>query len=505
MKRKYIIIALISTLTGLSSCRKNFETVNINPILPTTLDPVYLFTNAEFGSALSTYYYQPQLVQQIVTPFTGILEGGNHNVVMDANSSIIFNLYRGPVGQLVSALDQLTKTPARTNLYNMVRILKAYEFMTLVDTYGDVPYKEAGLGYISGISLPKYDHQQDIYDDILNELATATAALDASKPTEISDLFYKGNIPQWKRLGNSLLLRAAMRYTKIDLTKAQKYVTIAVTGGLMQSNADNCYLVFNSTFNNPTGSWLQSTERGNIYMGAPFVDYLKSTADPRLKVISVKYANPANALASVGTEDTTPANQIGMPFGYNESTIATAPGYPGKTGAAFNYSQVNRRTLGKIDEPEFFVTYAQTSLLLAEAVQRNLATGDVATLYANGVKAHMDQMAQADVSATIPAAAQTTYLTTNPFNPATALQQINTQYWIASFLNGPEAWANFRRSGFPTLTPNAYPFADPSVAGGFVHRLPYPLREQSVNSANYAAAVAHNGPDNLATHVFWDK
>ncbi|MDB5010894.1 MAG: hypothetical protein JWQ06_1683, partial [Mucilaginibacter sp.] len=151
-------------------------------------------------------------------------------------------------------------------------------------------------------------------------------------------------------------------------------------------------------------------------------------------------------------------------------------------------------------------TYAQTSLLLAEAVQRGFATGTVATLYAAGVKAHMDQMAQVDVTAIIPSAAQAAYLALNPFDPTKALQQINTQYWIASFLNGNEAWANYRRSGFPVLAVNPYPFADPSVAGGYVHRLPYPLREQSVNSVNYSAAVSHNGgPDNLATRIFWDK
>jgi len=42
------------------------------------------------------------------------------------------------------------------------------------------------------------------------------------------------------------------------------------------------------------------------------------------------------------------------------------------------------------------------------------------------------------------------------YTPADALKLINTQYWIASFLNGPEAFANFRRSGFPNLTPNPY-------------------------------------------------
>jgi hypothetical protein len=134
--------------------------------------------------------------------------------------------------------------------------------------------------------------------------------------------------------------------------------------------------------NHPNANTFQGTERGNYYLGEPFVNYLKATNDPRLPFIAVKYKIPANPLATAGAEETNPGNQICMPFGYNESTISTAPGFPGKTGAAFNYSQINRRTLGKIDAPEFFITAAQTQLLLAEAAFRGFITGDPAVFYA---------------------------------------------------------------------------------------------------------------------------
>lgn len=513
MKRSYTIL-LFLFLVGFTSCKKDFVNVNTNPVLATNLDPSYLFFNAEFNSAIPAYNYQPEIVQQLNTASTGVLEGGNHNLFFDPNASIAFNyLFKGPSGGsvggpvalLVSVINQLSMFPARSNLYNMARILKAYDYMVLVDTYGDVPYSQAGKGFLSGIDLPAYDQQQVIYDDLLNELSVATSALDATKPTENADILYKGNIVQWKKLGYSLLLRAAMRFTKVDLVKAGKFVNIALTGGIMQSNTDNAYIQFNSTFNNPTGSWFQGTERANVYLAEPFVTYLKSTADPRLKVISVKYGFPANPLATVGTEDTVAADQLGMPIGYNEASISKAPGFPGNSGAGYKYSQVNRRTLGRVDIPEFFVTYAQTTLLLAEAVSRGMTAGNMALLYNAAVMAHMDQLQVYDPSATVSKSAELNYLALHPFDPANALQQINTQYWIASFLNGSEAWANFRRSGYPVLLPNTYPFADPAVKGDFIHRLPYPLREQSVNALNYTAALSHNGPDNLATHVFWDK
>ncbi|MEP7278483.1 MAG: SusD/RagB family nutrient-binding outer membrane lipoprotein [Bacteroidota bacterium] len=509
MKRTYISLTLLGFLLGITGCDKNFEQINTNPVQATTLDPIYLFSNAQFSSAQNTLSYQCAIVQQIITPFTGVLEGGNHNIVYDPNTNANFNsLYTatsGPVVLLTDVINQTKANAARSNLYNMARIMKAYVFSVLVDTYGDVPYTEAGQGFLKSISLPKYDDQKVIYADLLNELDQATKALDASKPIETGDLFYKGNIAQWKRLGASLLLRLGMRYTKADAVIAQKYVGIAASDGLMQSNADNALIAFNSTFNHPAANTYQGTEKANYYLGEPFVNYLNSTNDPRLAVIAVKYQFPANSLGSTGTEDVTPADQQGMPFGYTESTISTAPGFPGKSGSAWLYSQLNRRTVAKIDIPEFFITYSQTSLLLAEAVQRGWATGDVAALYNAGVRAHMDQMKQYDISATIPVPAEDTYLLANPFNAATALQQINTQYWISSFQNGSEAWANFRRSGFPALTPNPYPSADPAVKGGFIHRLVYPVREQSVNTVSYNAAVARMGADNLATRIFWDK
>lgn len=511
MKRIYYCLGLIGAIALSTGCDKGFVQVNTNPTLPTSVDPVYLFANAEYNAGQSTLFYQDQIVQQMITPFTGVLEGGNHNVVYDPNSNVLFNnFYTAPGGAVVlltTVIQQTKGAPLRSNLYNMARILKAYIFSVLVDTYGDVPYSQAGQAYLSGVNLPKYDDQKAIYTDILNELDQASAALDASKSIETNDLFYKGVIAQWKKLGYSLLLRVAMRYTKADVTVAQKYVTIAFNGGVMTGNADNALVPYDgNAYANVNFNSFQGTEKANYYLGEPFVSYLKGTNDPRLSKIAVKYDNPGAALGSgTGNEDTLSADQQGMPYGYSEATIATAPGYPGKVGNAWKYSQVNRRTVAKAGSSQFLVTHAQTQLLLAEAASRGWVSGNAETYYNAGVHAHMDQMTQFDVTAAIPTGLQNDYLTAHPYDAGHALEQINTQYWIASFLNGAEAWANFRRSGFPALTANPYPSADPAVKGAFIHRLVYPVREQAINPVNYNEAVSRMGADNLATHVFWDK
>ncbi|KKK68794.1 hypothetical protein LCGC14_2940490, partial [marine sediment metagenome] len=134
---------------------------------------------------------------------------------------------------------------------------------------------------------------------------------------------------------------------------------------------------------------------------------------------------------------------------------------------------------------------------------RGWISGNPTVYYNTGVRAHMELMVQYDTASEIPAADIDTYLAENPLNPANALEQIGEQYWVACFLNGPEAFANFRRTGFPVLTPNSYPSQD--ISGDFINRLTYPNSEVATNSSNLSEAVSRMGADNLDTKVWWDE
>jgi hypothetical protein len=191
-----------------------------------------------------------------------------------------------------------------------------------------------------------------------------------------------------------------------------------------------------------------------------------------------------------------------MPLGYDNNTIQPIADAAG-LASFYEYSQVDRTRMAKLTAPDFLVTSAQNHLLLAEAAHRNWITADVEQLYNTGVTHHMLQMAIIDANSAIEVDDISTYLAAHPFEPANALEQINTQYWVASFLNGPEAFANFRRSGFPALAPNPFPGSE--VPGAFIRRLTYPNSEISVNTDNVNAAIARMGADNIATRVWWDK
>jgi Starch-binding associating with outer membrane len=504
---KNIHLGICFLLVSLASCDKGFDDLNVNTTAATSINPVFTLNNATINSSLTTgsIFYEIGIVQQMVTPNSGVLTGANFN--QDNRDNTVQNwqkYYRNVIRNTQDVINQTQKATTRSNLYNMARILQANAFIVLTDSYGDVPYVDAAKGYTEQIFLPKYDTQQSIYTGVIKELTEASAALDATKTIESADVLYGGNVALWKKFANSLLLRAGMRLSKVDAATAQSVVTKAVAAGVMELNTENAAIRHDANYVNGIGNLLNSTEAANVYLAAPFADYLKATKDPRLKSIAVRYVGAKSGSEQTAAKANTDTTlQVGMPFGFDNSTISTQV-TKNALASFYDFSQVDRTRMTKNTTPTFMVTAAQTQLLLAEAAQRGWVTGTTAEAFYNkGVRLHMEQLALYDAGAAVPAASIDAYLVANPYTTAKALEQINTQYWIASFLNGPEAFANFRRSGFPVLTPN--PFPGKAIKGTFIRRLTYPNSEISVNKVNVDAAIGRQGADDLDSRVWWDK
>lgn len=503
MKKILSLSLLVIFFIFITSCENNFDEINTSKTGATEIDPAFVLNNAIINSSVVTLIYQIGSVQQIISPNSGVLTGANYNMDnRDATDDVWVSYYRNVIRNTKDIISQTKDNPDRSNLMNMARILQSYAYMVLTDTYGDVPYTEGGEGYSSGIFLPVYETQESIYPKLITELTEASGALNASGKIETADILYGGNIAQWKKFGYSLLLRAGMRLSNVDATKAQAAVTAAFGGGGITSNADNAFVRHDANYRNPISQTLNSTEAANYYMTKPFVDALKSTNDPRLVSIAVRYKGaksgsdhiPANA-------STVAADQIGIPMGKDNKTATEAATADGLV-SFYEYSQADRNRVAKVTAPMFLVTASQTHLLLAEARFRGwISSGTAAQYFSDGIKAHMDQMVSFDATCAVAPADRDAYVAANPLISGKELEQINTQYWISSFLNGQEAFANFRRSGYPALQPNPYPGRE--VA--WINRLTYPNSEISVNGENVKAAIAKQGADNLETKVWWDK
>jgi len=505
MKKIINYLFLMSILAYSSACDNGFDELNTNKVSATAIDPAFQLNNAIIGSAFNTgtLVYEIGVVQQVISPNSGLLTGANYNqdnrgVTDDSWQAY----YRNVIKNTKDVINRIKEDPARANLLQMARIVQANAFMVLTDTYGSIPYFEGGEGYSQQIFLPVYDKQDVIYQDLIKELTEASAALDPTGRIESADILYSGDIMKWKSFGYSLLLRAGMRLSEVDPTKAQATVQAAAQGGVILSNDDNAILRHDPNYTSPIGIMLNATEASNFYLTDVFVKYLQEHGDPRLQSIAVTYVGATSGPEQIQENASyDPAIQVGMPMGNDNAGAVKAAADLGRS-SFYEFAQVDRNRIIKTTAPNFLVTASQSLLLLAEARLRGwITTGTAEEYYNAGVRAHMEQMASYDEESAISTSAIDTYLAANPFLEGSALEQINTQYWVSSFLNGPEAFANFRRSGFPELQENPFPGREVP----FINRLTYPNSEISVNGTNVGAAISDQGPDNLATKVWWDK
>ena len=502
-----IMLAILSCLV-FQACDKGFVQMNSNPNASTTPNAAYIFTKAELDGA-ANHLVLLQGTMQYTTSFNDVAGfGAKYVLSQSTSSSQAFSIgYPDEINEITTVIGAVSADPASVNLLSVSRIWRAFCFSRLTDLYGDIPYSQAAKGYTSAIYKPVYDTQQSIYLDILNELSVSAANLDASKTTfAAADLIYGGDVAKWKKFAYSLMLRMAMRMTKVDPVLAQTWAQKAIAGGVITADADIAKVggyvsagqdinknplalnMINSDYavldgkTNPEGGKFQDV----------FINYLKANNDPRLAVLSVVYTS--------GTADTTAANQKGM-----SATLGAKP-------ADFvTYSQPNPLTLLQLNSPLLLLTNAETNFLLAEAALRGWYTGGtVSALYESGITASMNQWAlfnPTGTAGTISANQTATYIKYHKLNTTGTMDdqmgQIYTQFWVGVYPNFQEVFASYRRTGYPALVPNNY--VGNATGGKIFRRMEYPVSEQNLNAANYAAAVARQGSDDFLTRMWWDK
>jgi hypothetical protein len=141
-------------------------------------------------------------------------------------------------------------------------------------------------------------------------------------------------------------------------------------------------------------------------------------------------------------------------------------------------------------------SYAEVLFIQAEAAARGWTVGNAEELYKAAITASMEywNASPAAIAAYLEQPGTT-------FDAANFRKSIGEQKWLALYMQGLEAWAEWRRLDYPALLPA------PAAANGrqIPRRRGYPLQEISLNKANYDAAVARQGPDVLETRVWWDK
>ncbi|MGH2565712.1 MAG: SusD/RagB family nutrient-binding outer membrane lipoprotein, partial [Ginsengibacter sp.] len=333
MIRKILTIAGIMVLFG--SCTKDFKTINIDPNNSPKVPLDYLLGQTQLyigGSAGDPGYatWRANLIYalpaaQMFSSLSTFYAGDKYLYQADLSEAYFLTQYPSSIKGLVDLIAQASVDPKDINILSIARILKVLQMSIITDLYGDVPYSEAGQGFLTTNFSPKYDPQQSIYADMLKELDEAGTALDASADVPAkADFVYQGDISKWKKFANSLMLRLAMRITNVDAANAQSWANKALTGGVMTGN-DGTFAI---TYANDGGTATMNSNsfnlgppsrneiaKGSIQWSKTLIDMMKGRNDPRISTV-----------ASLPSGDVTPANQKGLPNGLDLGLLMASTG-----------------------------------------------------------------------------------------------------------------------------------------------------------------------------------
>ena len=455
-------------MMGCEKLNENLVELNINPTAANELDWRFMLTTGQVQAAENRYINGrvhlnlcSGLIQQMATLQVGGERGCGDKYYRHLDSFNGFQWYvtRNSMKTLAEVIRQTGPdgtNPGWTNLHHIAQVMYIIPMHIMTDLYGNVPYTEANKG-VENIFFPKYDNQELIYKDMLDKLESAATNI-GSGPDEVgsADLLYGGDFAKWKKLANSLMLRLAMRISNVDASTAQTFVQKAIAGGVMTSNEDMAWIQMaegpSQWFNqNGLSRALNPNDWGaNNMLSKTLVDFLQDREDPRLGIWAVlgKWDDPDNWLRD-------PADQVGMPNGFDATTIREYLGTTDPVDRETTFSRLNPELLQN-DAPFIFMTHAEVEFLLAEAALKGWHNGAAADHFNTGVKSAMQQWSMlwgADYEVTD--AQVETYLTNNPFDGSEKM--IGEQHWAANFMQWFEAYSNWRRTGFPELTPVDYP------------------------------------------------
>lgn len=555
--------AFMTTGVAMTSCSDDtLSNINTDKTKVSNLDP-----NAQLTTALLQTYGDFSLMdtyRNYITGFTQHFAGGwnvtnyaGSNFAEDDLSRRIWDRYYEI--SIKNLVDAIHKSEDKPNLNAALRIHRVYLTAVLADIYGDVPASEAGLGYIAGISTPKYDTVEELYNWFFEELTACEALLGTGTDNISGDVTSMGgDVAQWKKYANALRMRYAMRISDVNPQKAQDEFEKAVAAGAISSAADDVYIKYADspyTYYDGANDYdfrtnaLSEILYGQDATSPTFVSstlfyQMQRTADPRLYRICRHYYNIKRSQVKPDKEENIDLTDEVLAY-FERTQTGEEPCNPGAAwysdwmnvpatselptlqkkadmdANTYDNSDFRARTMRpqlNIDfempnTPGDLMSYAEVEFLLAEAKTKGWnVSGDAESHYEAGVRASMQLLNNHYLTSNkISDDEINAFIAHNPLgdNPK---ETINTQAWILHMMNPSEAWANMRRSDYPAILDrtrlgiftNGFTYTDADLT--MPNRLRYPELEAQYNSASYKAAIERmGGTDNWHLKLYWDK
>lgn len=528
-KRLKNSIGIALLILMISGCTDNFSSLNTNPHASPTLAPGVQMATVMLdlsGNREEVWRYDLGIASPMMQHFGGswwTQHGGQYRVVERTHwNSLWQNSYVREVKNIVDLLERTRGLEEHHNTHQAARIMKVYIFSRLTDLYGDIPYSEAAKGFYEQIFQPKYDRQEDIYADFFVELEEAVAALNSSMPDVEGDLFYFGDTDKWKRFGNSLRMRLGFRIVKVNPAEAQRQVQAAIAGGVMTSNSDIAMMQHSNFSFQGGGVENRGNGRSQVFRASDnsegyrlvntLVDFMHDTQDPRLTryggtYLGVTAGNYGQDVTKYLQQGLVPGAMWWNFWGDHGDLYDDDGNYVAYVPHSFKHMMPSRYVTA-LNAPFFHFTYAESELYLAEATARGWYAGNAAVHFENALRASCGHVSMYPGAPVITEDEIATFLSANPF-PASQGDQIrviNEQHWVNFYLNGVEAYSNYRRSGYPQLNHfQSVEWYTSGTGGVMPRRFFYPEFESINNPRNYQEALDRMGGENDWMHpVWWD-
>ncbi|MFD2144538.1 SusD/RagB family nutrient-binding outer membrane lipoprotein [Mucilaginibacter antarcticus] len=473
MKQKFLItFSVLTLILALPSCKKYLD-INKNPNAAVTLDPKLLFSYAvtsyvnlrpsgDMGLPLNL---AGQTMADGFNNPTGWSGGGLNEAEYRIDPLIYGNPWRAyytSIGNNLQQAIQLAEaaTPKNNNAAAQCKVMLALVYYELTTLYGDVPFSEA---FRSDVTYPKFDPQQKVLSGVVSTLDGALAQFDEASTVKIADydLFYKGNIAQWKKLAKSLKLRTYMVMVDKDPSVATKIGEMITAGGMVAAAADNFFIPFQDIQQKKNPKYdigERFNGKINFFFAIKWVtDYMDPMNDPRLPKF---YDKPATAARYVGIEQGTDGDDKLHP------RVST--------------------TLQSAAQPEVIYTYEDQLFYEAEVYARGLGVPqDIAkanTLLKSAVNASclfykVDATTATNFSAALPNYVGAT-------GPTSVLYNIHYQHWLDMFDRGIDPFTEWRRSGPEGQEIPAFTIPVGAPSNGLFRRYEYPITNEINQNPN---------------------
>ncbi|MDC1106713.1 SusD/RagB family nutrient-binding outer membrane lipoprotein [Prolixibacteraceae bacterium] len=544
---KKIKYTAFATALFFASCSEKLTETNINPNVPTSVPTTTLMVNAQYRLVddIRDQWYSGRMALSWSQYWSQVnyTEEDRYQYRENSNASSWKSIYSDLMD--LKTIAQLNTDPAtkgsmsaygkNDNQIAAARILTSWTFMLLTETYGPIPYDSYGsddpsfqaLQAKEGVLNPVYADPKDVYVDILKELRESADMIDESAVVfTAGDRIFGGDASKWKRLANSLILRGALRIQAAAPEIADPAIAAALASGIMTSEDDDALFRGENTAANasPFYKAFAVDNRTDFSVAKPFIDLLKgdvgpfAQVDPRLYYFAAPYTAKATASAGAaistgsfipkstdilgaGTYD--PASYIGMPYGLESE-------YTSKIGPT-KVSLPNMPMQATFGNP--FMDYAEVCF-----IQSELNGWDQAH-YEAGVRASMKRWGVQDAAIDAYVAAL----------PAASEETVLTQKYIALYMQPYNAWAEYRRTGYPKtlVLPGTVSFVDvdgiinadelgkeymfesldANVTDDLPSRVRFASDEPLLNPAGYESGLELLGgstKDKMNTKLWWD-